>query len=984
IFTDHNYEKDGYRGFTGRHISEIEERWQSGGVSALKDYIKDLGIRNSTDDDVKRVRSIARDIMLRSAQLGAATFAGIVMQCERAEVPSREYAYAVDGSLLNYPGYIDMMKAALADIFGKKYAAKLEVFEAKDGAGIGAAITAMITSTQSGEKSYPAGAEKAEGLFFLPKYDFKQGSPLNNSLIKTKRGAEEVRKLLLAARDEKIELSISGHLRGVDGAGSSLDLPEFQKRLTEAGVTSPDALPSTPTIASAFSVKIRFEAADDPDVIEYIAPDYGITAQNPYRVYGPIMLNKDSKTPNGQKDAPAFIFRNIFNLKGIRIICEEAPPMALAGGMESSNMFNVALVSAASMLSGAGLSLADIFSLAVKIENDEFNGLTGGQGHLSSMLGGAYRNVWLSGVKDAAGKLTYPYAAFSVPLLKGDDLAAIEEHMALVQAGKEYKDGRALVGRTATLINWMWTDLLRDEDAIGAPLHRGKLALTAKYAQALKAKDFKTAVEMINQYVDTRDKLCLRWMNLMLDAHEGKKEVPEYAKRYESDVFDEKSPRYKDYDVIRRMLADKGGEFLRSTSLYTLDPIASLVKKARKHGITIMPLGAGGPGANLIAISSVGSKHLRDFLKHEGVAELNDAAARAVVHGDGLLRGYIPFKVGKDPIKFNGFKDLGLSEPERPAASGEKKYPAEGPAGAGAAELFETLESQVNNERAEIIEAANQVIKTMCYNEVFIAKVGAAWLSKTQATAALKGRIERAISTVESLGENFVPVEFQATVDHLKKRIDQLEADGIVASVINLARKAKRDNQKLIIGLETDWIPGYNDTGSLQHQAMNPIIQQIESIPDILRSMGLDNVVLVHANSKDIADSLIKEADKANTRLSNVVVLASKGTIESPSFDSLRSTPTEAKAFIAAIDPVELEKFFRENKDPLKHLDIKILEMLSIALDIAAGKEPPQIPIVAYYDRALRIVVLIPKAEPKDYEELNRNYYARKTALAAA
>jgi hexokinase len=316
--------------------------------------------------------------------------------------------------------------------------------------------------------------------------------------------------------------------------------------------------------------------------------------------------------------------------------------------------------------------------------------------------------------------------------------------------------------------------------------------------------------------------------------------------------------------------------------------------------------------------------------------------------------------------------------------SGEKKYPVKGPDEAGTTGLFEMLESRVNNERTEIVEAANKVIAAMFRNEAFRANVGAAGLEKVQATAVLKNRMERAILTVESLDEKHVPVEIQATIDHLKKRIDQLEADGIVASVINLARRAKYENQKLIIGLETDWIPGYNEVGSLQHQAMNPIIQQIESIPDILRSMGLDNVVLVHANSKDIADSLIKEAARASTKLSNVVVLASKGTVESSSFDSLRSTPTEAKAFIAAIDPMELEKFFRANKDPLKHLDIKILEMLSIALDIAAGKEPPDIPMVISYDRSLRIIMLLPKAEPKNYEEINRNYYARKTALAAA
>lgn len=102
---------------------------------------------------------------------------------------------------------------------------------------------------------------------------------------------------------------------------------------------------------------------------------------------------------NGQKDAPAYIFKEIFGLNGIKITCESISPMASAGGMESSNAFIVALITMASILSGADLTYADIFNLAVKLENDELNGVTGGQGHLSSMLGGAYHNIWLSGLR---------------------------------------------------------------------------------------------------------------------------------------------------------------------------------------------------------------------------------------------------------------------------------------------------------------------------------------------------------------------------------------------------------------------------------------------------------------------------------------------------------------------------------------------------------------------------------------------------------
>ena len=495
-----------------------------------------------------------------------------------------------------------------------------------------------------------------KNVLFWPDVDFVQGKPLDHSLIKTTMTAADVIALLKKAKQNGTELSIVGHLRGVDGPGSSLDLPEFQLALTPEGTLSMEQLPSTPTIASEFTVKIKFELADDENAIEYVAPDYGITAGNPMRIVGPVKLDTRGKT--AQKNAPAFILRNIFGLQGVRVTCEEISPMARAGGMESSNVFNVALISAGSMLSGANLSLADIFNLAVKLENDEFGGLTGGQGHLCSMLGGAYRNTWLSGMKGSSANIVNPYSAYSEPLLTEKELAFVEDHFMLVQAGKEYKNGKEQIGRTAALINWMWTDLLRDKDEIGMKLHREKLGLAARYTHALKVGDAKTMVETINRYVDIRNELCLRWTNLMLDAKEGKP-VPSYAHKYSDKVFDESN---SDYQVLRDMYKTHG-EDLRKMSLYTLNPISDLVDAARKEGIAIMPLGAGGPGANLIAVSAKGSEHIKEFLQKEGLSELTTAEARNIIRDTGTLKGFMPFKAGRDPMRFNGFEKLGLQKP---------------------------------------------------------------------------------------------------------------------------------------------------------------------------------------------------------------------------------------------------------------------------------------------------------------------------------
>ncbi len=515
------------------------------------------------------------------------------------------------------------------------------------------------------EKS-PAASALVSGLLFRPRYTFTQGQPLDPGIIKPQRTAEEVRTMLGAHRE--VELTITGHLRGVDGAGSSLDLPEFQKALTRPGAKKLSDLPSTPTIASEFTTTIRFELGSDPEVIEYVAPDYGITAQKPHRIRGKVSLDRYGKT--SQLNGPAFVFRNIFGLSGIRITCEAISPMALAGGMESSNVFNVALLAAASMLSGAGLSLADIFSLAVKLENDEFGGLTGGQGHLCCMVGCAYRHVWLSGLKDAAGRMGNPYSAFSIKLFSDSALDSLADHLALVQAGKSYEDGRPLIFRRASFINAMWTDLLRDRDRIGLPLLYEKLELAERFARALQKGDFETTVAAINRYVEIRDALCRRWINLALDAREGRtdsddgSELPPYAAEYAL-VFDESNTRYNDSGTIRDFYR-RDKDRLRKTSFYTLSPIAELVGKAKDAGIAVMPLGAGGPGANLIAISSEGRKHLEGFLESQDLHRLTEDKARAIIRGTGTLKGYIPFHAGKEPLTINGFGQLGLKLPEAP------------------------------------------------------------------------------------------------------------------------------------------------------------------------------------------------------------------------------------------------------------------------------------------------------------------------------
>ncbi len=523
-----------------------------------------------------------------------------------------------------------------------------------------------------------------QGRHFNPQLDFRQKRPLSDKEKRAiqdriKRNPSQVREILEAAKREGIKLTITGHLRGLDGPGSSLDLPEFQKILTKLGARGLDNLPSTPTIASEFTATVEFELADDPDEIVYVAPDYKypkdyhieeyrgkpIDETRPYRVVEPVKLVK-GRTPYKQTDGPAFIFRNVFGLSGIKITMKSIPPIAQAGGMESSNVFNVALIAAASMLSGANLSQAEIFNLAVKLENHELSGLTGGQGHLATLLGGAQKHIWLSGVKRRQGEYINPYSAVSIPLVTEEQLVEIEKRLMLVQAGLKYKKGEKDIERTAALINYMWTDLLRDQDEIGYPLHVEKLELTNRFTKALQEGKFEEAAKTIIRYVEIRDTLVNRWLNLMLDAHLGKplpENTQKYAKRYASKVFNPRNNYYKAFAPIKKIFDEQGEAALRQRRFYTDGPIANLVEAGKKEGIAIMPLGAGGPGSNLIALDPKGLENLKRFLEEQKISEIkrkDEAEIREIMSGgrDGELKGFIPFKTGKEPMRFDGFDRL--------------------------------------------------------------------------------------------------------------------------------------------------------------------------------------------------------------------------------------------------------------------------------------------------------------------------------------
>ncbi len=234
-----------------------------------------------------------------------------------------------------------------------------------------------------------------------------------------------------------------------------------------------------------------------------------------------------------------------------------------------------------------------------------------------------------------------------------------------------------------------------------------------------------------------------------------------------------------------------------------------------------------------------------------------------------------------------------------------------------------------------------------------------------------------------------LPADVSFAAQKIREGLSQLDADSIVTSLIVMARRAKdpkNENQKLIVGISTDWIPAYKDEHSFQYQATNSLVNKIKALPQALKSMGLDNVELViEENSSTLASNVSKIAQDSNARLSNVVVIASRESVEGGVFDKLRDEKGGEKALLAGMDSKELMELYKVNGEISdKVLDIDIMEILALTLEVATGKMPPRKLLAAPYDSAKRILILSPGATIKDYQKLRDINEGRKQALQAA
>ena len=276
----------------------------------------------------------------------------------------------------------------------------------------------------------------------------------------------------------------------------------------------------------------------------------------------------------------------------------------------------------------------------------------------------------------------------------------------------------------------------------------------------------------------------------------------------------------------------------------------------------------------------------------------------------------------------------------------------------------EELEGFLNNRKAKLIREIQILVEKCKENGISLGSI-----NENSVNDGSKKLMDKMIHIIGEIDENDLSEELKGLRDKIVKDLPHVYVDSMIASLIVKAREAKRKYQKIVIGIETDWIPGYK-TDTEQHNSFNPLITQIMKLPDILKSMGIDNVIIVHANDKDLTEDVFKKAKDEGVASSNIIVLAGLETIEYiEKYMKGIVKEDHLRPILAAVDTVFLDIYLEKNPDQIRMLDIDIMAMLAITLEVATGKDIPASTPLYKIDPKTKKIIFRPCAK-KDTNQL--------------
>lgn len=327
---------------------------------------------------------------------------------------------------------------------------------------------------------------------------------------------ESLHELLLQANSVGKLPSVTGYHR-IDGPGSSLSLPDFQRTFwTLAPI--PANLTEDPSWgwSQGLPRTIGWTINTGTKVTAYpfTAGRLAIESQD-YQQYSHIEA-KVGEIPLLKRNWLLKIMET-FGLSGVLFRFENIDKRTRSGGLGGSATVSTTSAILANYLTGCPMSSQQVVAIASTWENDLGVSLTGTQEQWNVIWGGVADYVW------------FPWGHMKGGMGFGDSLVRnllskelygeLESRSLLVFSGHE---------RASKNVNRVWLSRLKTKS--GYRLHKKKLDLAYTYAEAIRLQDWELVSYTIKAYCDIRTQLCPEYLY-------GAEQVIEIAAKYNAAIF---------------------------------------------------------------------------------------------------------------------------------------------------------------------------------------------------------------------------------------------------------------------------------------------------------------------------------------------------------------------------------------------------------------------------------------------------------------
>ena len=173
---------------------------------------------------------------------------------------------------------------------------------------------------------------------------------------------------------------------------------------------------------------------------------------------------------------------------------------------------------------------------------------------------------------------------------------------------------------------------------------------------------------------------------------------------------------------------------------------------------------------------------------------------------------------------------------------------------------------------------------------------------------------------------------------------------------------AKASSKKIILGIETDWVPGAQEA---EIQSLARSLQSLES---------LGNIIVVRAPADRLAAEIREKGVKEKIMPKNVIVFASSKTIMRPEFNPIRAAKSgeKNKAFMVGVNA--------EGMSDDQY--IRFCEMLSLTMELALGDGgAPRHRWIEIEKRSDRLYAFTPQPEFIDLREVGKIHALQRKIL---